>query len=125
MFPLKFKYFPPRAALTAPLPILKAIPPGIAILVISSVILPAVVAAAASSNGLIFAKNSSTSAALLVSAPRSIKVAPRDAIPSGILNKPEPIPAMIDLNVPTSSPGIKFSSVETEEDCPISFNNSS
>jgi hypothetical protein len=64
-FPLKFKYFPPRAALTAPLPILKATPPGIAILVISSVILPAVVAAAASSKGLIFANHSSTSAALL------------------------------------------------------------
>ena len=75
---------------------LKAAPPGIARLVISSVILPAVVASAISSNGFIFAKNSSTSAAWLVSAPKSISVAPKENKPSGILNKPEPTPAIID-----------------------------
>ena len=75
---------------------LKATPPGIAKLVTSSVILPAVVASAISSNGFIFAKYSSTSAALLVSAPKSISVAPKENKPSGILNKPEPIPAIID-----------------------------
>ena len=91
-----FKYFPPLAALTAVFPSLKATPPGIAKLVISSVIFPAVVAAAISSKGFMLAKYSSTSAALLVSAPKSIKVAPNEKIPSGILNKPEPIPAIID-----------------------------
>ena len=65
----------------------------------SSVIFPAVVASAASSNGFIFAKNSSTSAALLVSAPKSIKLSPNENNPSGILNYPDPIPAMIDKNV--------------------------
>ena len=62
-------------------------------LTISSVILPAVVASAYSSKGFIFAKNSSTLATLLVSAPKSNNVAPSETKPSGILNRPDPIPA--------------------------------
>jgi len=108
--PPRSKYFLLRLAINAPLanplPTLKATPPGTPILTISSVILPAVVASAISSKGFIFAKNSSTSAALFVSAPRSIRVAPRETKPSGILNRPEPIPA----NADTNALGLLFSS---------------
>ena len=101
--PVTLRYLPPFLAANAPLakllPALNATPPGIAKLVISSVILPAVVASAISSKGFIFAKYSSTSAALFVSAPRSISVAPRDTKPSGILKRPEPIPAKTDCIV--------------------------
>ena len=85
---------------------LAAAPTGTPIFVIISLILPAVVASAYSSKGFIFAKNSSTFAAVLVSAPRSIKFAPKETKPSGILNKPEPIPAKKDpkLLTPTSFP---------------------
>ena len=104
--PVTLRYLPPFLAANAPLakllPALNATPPGIAKLVMSSVILPAVVASAASSNGFIFAKNSSTDAAVFVSAPKSINDAPNENIPSGILNKPEPIPANVDLIAPTS-----------------------
>ena len=110
MSPPKSKYLLLRFAINAPLaspvPTLKAIPPGTPILTINSVILPAVVASAISSKGFIFAKNSSTSAALFVSAPISIKVAPNETKPSGILNKPEPIPAKADTN----ALGLLFSS---------------
>ena len=105
-------YLPLCDARIAPLaievPALKAIPPGTARLTISSVILPAVVASAISSKGFTFANHRSTSAALLVSAPRSIKVAPNETKPSGILIKPEARPAKIDCTLPTSlfsSPG--------------------
>ena len=101
--PPKSKYLPLFLAISADLakllPALKAKPPGTARLVIISVSLPAVVASAISSNGFIFAKNFSTSAALLVSAPRSISVAPSDTKPSGILNKPEPKPASTETIV--------------------------
>ena len=75
-------------------------------LVINSVIFPAVVASAISSKGFIFAKNSSTSAALSVPAPKSIRVAPNETKPSGILKRPEPIPA----NADTKALGLLFSS---------------
>ena len=100
--PPKSKYLPLlfaiKAPLAKPLPTLKAIPPGTPMLVINSVIFPAVVASANSSKGFIFAKNSSTSAALFVSPPKSINVAPSDTKPSGILKRPEPIPASADTN---------------------------
>jgi len=69
-----------------------------------SLILPAVVASAYSSNGLIVAKNFSTFSAVFVSAPKSIKFAPIENKPSGILKKPEPIPAKKEpkLLTPTS-----------------------
>ena len=108
--PPKSKYLSLRFAINAPLanplPTLKATPPGTPMLTISSVILPAVVASAISSKGFILAKNSSTSAALSVSAPISINVAPSETKPSGILNKPEPIPAKADTN----ALGLLFSS---------------
>ena len=81
------------------LPNLNAYPPGIPKLTTSSVILPAVVASAASSNGLISAKNFSTLSADLVPNPKSIKLAPNDANPSGILNTPEARPDKTDLVV--------------------------
>ena len=63
-----------------------------------SVILPAVVASACSSNVVRSSKYFSTSAALLVSAPRSMRLAPSDAKPFGIAIRPEPTPASIDCN---------------------------
>ena len=42
------------------------------------------------------AKYFSTSATLLVSPPKSIRAAPNEKNPSGILYKPEPIPAKTD-----------------------------
>ena len=80
------------------LQLLLQLPTGTPMFVITSLILPAAVASAYSSKGFIFAKNSSTFAAVLVSAPRSIKFAPKETNPSGILNKPEPIPAKKDPN---------------------------
>ena len=99
-------FFPAIALLVAVLAILAATPAGIAILVKISLILPAVVASAYSSNGFIVAKNFSTFSAVFVSAPKSIKFAPIETKPSGILNKPEPIPAKKDpkLLTPTSLP---------------------
>ena len=93
-------FLPAIATFAKLLPALNAIPPGTPMLIISSVILPAVVASAASSNGFILSKNSSTDAAVLVSAPKSINDAPNENIPSGILNKPDPIPAKVDLIAP-------------------------
>mgnify|MGYP003644744239 CR=1 FL=1 len=75
------------------LAILPATPTGIAKLVKISLIFPAVVASAYSSNGFISAKNFSTFSAVFESVPKSIKLAPIETKPSGILNKPEPIPA--------------------------------
>ena len=88
------------------LAILVAAPTGISILVNTSVILPAVVASAYSSKGFMSAKNFSTFSAVFVSAPRSIKLAPIETNHSGILNKPEPIPAKKEpkLLTPTSLP---------------------
>ena len=88
------------------LAILPATPTGIARLVKISLILPAVVASAYSSKGFISAKNVSTFSAVFVSAPKSIKLAPIETKPSGILNKPEPIPAKKEprLLTPTSLP---------------------
>ena len=83
---------------------LNATPPGTPMFVITSLIFPAVVASAYSSKGFIFLQTtSSTFAAVLVSAPRSIKFAPKETNPSGILNKPEPIPAKKDPIVLTST----------------------
>jgi hypothetical protein len=102
MSPPKSKYlsllFAIKAPLANPLPTLKANPAGTPMLTISSVILPAVVASAYSSKGFIFAKNSSTLATLLVSAPKSNNVAPSETKPSGILNRPDPIPAKAERN---------------------------
>ena len=96
-----FKYLPPffpAKATSANLPaVFAASPAGTARLTNNSDILPAVVCCAYSSKGFISAKNSSTSVAVSVPAPKSINVAPRDTTPSGILKKPEPIPA---INVP-------------------------
>jgi len=88
------------------LAILPATPTGMARLVRISLILPAVVASAYSSKGFMSAKNFSTFSAVLVSAPKSIKLAPIETKPSGILNKPEPIPAKKEprLLTPTSLP---------------------
>ena len=103
--PLKYlpAFFAVKAALVKPLPILKANPPGIPMLTISSVIFPAAVASAASSKGLISAKNCSTASARSLSTPKSIRVAPKVAAPSKILKTPEPIPAAMDVARPTSS----------------------
>ena len=101
--PVMFKYRPLLVAaialLAKALPALNATPPGIPMLTINSVILPAVVASAISSNSVRSSKNFSTSAALFVSAPRSIKVAPSEKNPLGIDIIPEPIPANTDCNV--------------------------
>jgi hypothetical protein len=43
----------------------------------------------------------------------SIKVAPKETTPSGILKRPEPIPAKIDFIVPVSSSSL-FSFFSTE-----------
>ena len=71
-------------------------------LIIVSVIFPAAVASAASSNGFILAKNFSTLAAVFVLAPRSIKFAPSETTPSGILKTPDATPDKIERMVPTS-----------------------
>ena len=65
-------------------PILKPMPPGTPMLTKSSVIFPAVVAAAFSSQVVRSSNHCSTAAALLVSAPRSMSVAPRENMPLGI-----------------------------------------
>ncbi len=65
-------------------------------LINSSVIFPAVVAAAFSSKVVRSSNHLSTSAALLVPAPRSMSVAPREKTPLGIDIKPDPMPAKID-----------------------------
>ena len=62
----------------------------------SSVIFPAVVAAAFSSHVVRSSNHLSTSAALLVSAPRSMSVAPKEKTPLGMDIKPDPMPAKID-----------------------------
>ena len=103
-FSLLLKYFPAffacNVAFVRPDPTLNAIPPGIPILTINSVILPAAVASAASSKGLISSKYFSTASALFSSTPRSISVAANVAPPSNILNTPDPKPAKIEVPSP-------------------------
>ena len=96
-----FAFFPLIAAFAKLAPLVKAIPPGIPRLTNVSVIFPAVVASAASSKGLISSNHCSTFAALLVPAPRSMRLAPKDITPSGILIRPEAIPDKTDSKVPT------------------------
>ena len=84
----KPKYLPAfldvSAVCASLVPTLKPIPPGTPILTNSSVIFPAVVAAAFSSKVVRSSNHFSTAAALLVSAPRSMSVAPKEKIPLGI-----------------------------------------
>ena len=77
-------------------PLVNAIDPGTPMLTSASVILPAVVASAFSSHSVKSSNHFSTSAALLVSAPRSIKVAPRENKPFGIGIRPDPTPANME-----------------------------
>ena len=98
------KYFPSfldlNAALAIAAPLVNATAPGTPMLTSASVILPAVVASAFSSKSVRSSNHFSTSAALLVPAPRSINVAPRENNPFGIEIRPDPTPASMECIVP-------------------------
>ena len=110
LFVLKycFAFFALIALFARLAPLVKAIPPGIPKLIKVSVIFPAVVASAFSSKGFISSKKFSTFAAVLLSVPKSIKLAPNEIAPSGIFIIPEAIPDKTDSIVPTL-----FSSIDS------------
>ena len=83
----------------------KANPPGTPILTNNSVIFPAVVASAISSKTVKSSNHFSTLAALSVSDPKSVRVAPKENKPLGIDIKPDPIPAKTEAILPTSFSG--------------------
>ena len=86
-----------------------------------SVSLPAVVDSAISSKGLILSKKDSTDAAISVSKPKSINSAPRETNCSGILNRPEPIPARPLRMAPYSSSSISRSFLSSSSEGLISL----
>ena len=83
------------------LALLNATPPGTPMFTNSFVIFPAAVASAFSSNSVRLSNHASTCAALPLSTPRSIMLAPREKKPLGIPIRPDATPDSIDSIVPT------------------------
>ena len=95
-----FNFLDCKALLARLAPLVKAIPPGTPMLTNVSVIFPIVVASAFSSKSVRSSNHFSTSTAFLVSAPKSIRDAPRENKPLGMAIRPDPTPASMECMVP-------------------------